>query len=304
MPLPTFVIGGPPKAGTTALWSLLARHPQVFMTQTKEPRFFTRNAENPAPGVIAPGMTPGQGYALGLDWYEGLFDGSEAYPARGEASPQYIGAVDGPGLMQRHVPDLKVIFILRNPITRAHSHYWHHRSRGRERGDDRAEMPPFSAALDDHPTLRYFVYFGRYREHLERYRQALGEDRVHPVLFDDLRTMPAETYAAVCRVIGVDDTFRPSFDREYNPSGTPIIGPLQRVIWRTKDRRWTFLPKGVRRQAHLVRERLEQWNRRTSSHPPLEPAVFERFVQLYEEDIAYVERLLRRPLPQWRTPPT
>jgi hypothetical protein len=304
MPLPTFVIGGPPKAGTTALWALLARHPQVFMTQTKEPRFFTRNAENPAPGITAPRMSPGQGYARGIDWYAELFEGSEAYPARGEASPQYIGALDGPELMQRHVPDLKVIFILRNPIARAYSHYWHHRARGRERGDYRADMPPFEAALNDDATLRYFIYFGRYRQHVERYRQALGPDRVHVILFDDLRAKPAETYAEVCRAIGVDDAFRPSFDREYNRSGAPVIGPMQRATAWTKDVRWSFLPKSIRRRGHVVRDRIEQWNRRTSSHPPLEPAAFERFVQLYDDDIAYVEGLLSRPLPSWRTSST
>jgi hypothetical protein len=54
----------------------------------------------------------------------------------------------------------------------------------------------------------------------------------------------------------------------------------------------------------VVRDRIEQWNRRTSSHPPLEPAAFARFVQLYDDDIAYVEGLLSRPLPSWRTSST
>jgi hypothetical protein len=301
MPLPTFVIGGPQKAGTTALWSLLAEHPQVFMAPMKEPRFFTRQAANPAPGVEHPRMTSGDRYARGIEWYEALFEGGEDYPARGEASPQYIGAQDGPELMQRHVPDLKVIFILRNPIIRAYSHYWMHRNRGAERGDHRAEMPPFSAALDDHPMLRYFVYLGRYRQHVERYRQSLGHDRVHVLLFDDLRSKPAEAYAEVCRLIGVDDGFRPSFEREYNPGGAPVLAPLQRAIARTKDWNVAFLPTGVRRGARRVRERLEAWNRRKATYPQLDPALYERFVQLYEEDIAYAEELTR-PLPQWRVP--
>jgi hypothetical protein len=48
-------------------------------------------------------------------------------------------------------------------------------------------MPPFSALLRDHPALGYLDCMSRYEQHLERYRQALGEDRVHVVLFDDLK---------------------------------------------------------------------------------------------------------------------
>jgi len=280
---------------------MLAHHPQVFMASTKEPRFFTRHADNPAPGVKAPRMASGDRYSRGIDWYEGLFDGGERYPARGEASPQYIGAVDGPELMLRHVPELKVIFILRNPVVRAQSHYWFHKVRGEERKDHRSQLPPFSAALDDHPLLRYFIYFGRYRQHVERYRLAFGRDRVHVVLFDDLRQDPAATYAQVCRFIGVDDTFPAPSNREYNPTGAPLVAPLQFAIERTKNLRGTYLPRSVRGSARRLREYLERWNRRKSDYPRLEPEVFAQFVEIYGDDIAYVEELTR-PLPEWRKP--
>ncbi len=304
MPLPTFVIGGPPKAGTTALWAMLRAHPGVFMTTLKEPRFFMSSPRNPAAGVHAPGAGAAsqefeRGYHRGLAWYESLFEGSEGYPVRGEASPQYIGAQDGPELMQRHVPGLKIIFVLRNPVLRAHSHYWHHRNRALEIGDGGEKLPPFAAALEDHPRLRYFLYMSRYRQHLDRYLMAFGPERVQLVLFDDLRNRPTETFAEICRFIGADDTFEPAHEREYNPAGAPVVGPLQRLLARTKRARWNYLPGTVRGPARRLRFRLEQWNRRRATYEPLEPELFERFLALFEEDVAYVEGLIR-PLPEWR----
>jgi hypothetical protein len=291
MALPTFVIGGAPKAGTTALWAQLAAHPQVWMSPVKEPHFLTRDANNPAPGVRIIGAPRSDTYSRGLDWYESLFAEGADCPARGEASTHYLGALDGPELMERYVPGLKVIFVLRQPVERAYSHYWHNVKRGHD-------LPPFAAVLDDDPSLRYVLYMSRYREHLERYRRALGDDRIHLVLFDDLRGDAPGTYQRICRFIGVDDAFQPDFTREYNPHAEPANRGLQRLLAASTYRRWTFIPGALRRPARSVRRRLESWNLRKASHVPMEPAVRERLMDLFHDDIAYVEALTR-PLPGW-----
>jgi hypothetical protein len=291
MALPTFVIGGAPKAGTTALWALLAAHPQVWMSRIKEPHFLTRDANNPAPGVRIIGAPRADTHSRGLAWYESLFAEGADRQARGEASTHYLGALDGPELMQRFVPGLKVIFVLRQPVDRAYSHYWHNIKRGHD-------LPPFAALLDDHPALRYLTYMSRYRSHLERYRQALGDDRLHLVLFDDLRADPAGAYRQICRFIGVDDGFQPDFSRSYNPHAEPVNRGLQRLLAASTYRRWTFLPAGLRGPARSVRRRLESWNLRKASYAPIEPAVRARLIDLFGDDISYVEDVTR-PLPNW-----
>ena len=292
MTLPTFVIGGAPKAGTTALWALLAEHPDVWMSRLKEPYFLTRDVNNPAPGVRIIGAPRTNSYPRGLEWYESLFAEGADRRARGEASTHYIGALDGPELMERHVPGLKVIFILRQPVDRMYSHYWHNEKRGHS-------LPPFRAVLEDHPDLRYLEYMSRYGQHVERYRQALGPDRVHLVLFDDLRTRPAEVFREVCRFIEVDDSFQPDFAAEHNPYGTPASRSLQRAITRTTYMRWTFLPEGVRRSARRMRIALQNWNLRRAAYRPIDEDVRRQLQDHFELDISYVERLTR-PLPEWR----
>lgn len=293
MTLPTFVIGGAHKSGTTALWALLGRHPDVWMSSIKEPRFLTRNLNEPIPGVKLIGPPVEVTHARGLDWYKSLFEGGADRAARGEASPQYLGAIDGPELMERHVPGVKVVFALRQPAERAYSHYWHHRSRG-------WSLPPFSAALDDHPALRYVTYFSRYAEHVERYRQALGPDRVHLILFEDLRADPAGVYRDLCRFLGVADTFQPStFDVRYNEFAPAQIRWLRRGMISARRRFRSLVPDMVRRPAgRLLRRSLVQANTRPAAYPPLEPELFERLTERFAPDIEYVERILR-PLPEW-----
>jgi hypothetical protein len=292
--LPTFVIGGAAKAGTTALWALLDAHPQVWMSQVKEPRFFTRNFNEPVPGVKLIGRGAEVTHERGLAWYESLFEGGADLPARGEASVQYLGAVDGPELMERYAPGLNVVFALRQPADRAYSHYWWHRKRG-------LRLPPFSAVLDDHPALRYLTYMSEYAQHLERYRRALGPDRVHLVLFDDLRSDPTAVYRELCRFIGVDDTFLPpSFGERYKRFGAPRVPWLQRGIWQTRDRGvGRFMPAALRPKLGKLRRSLHQWNIGRGRYPPLDPTLRARLTERFAPDIDYVERLTRH-LPQWR----
>jgi hypothetical protein len=292
--LPSFLVGGAPKAGTTALWALLDAHPQVFMPRMKEPRFLTRRLNEPAPGVRMIGPRRTVTFERGLAWYQSLFAGSEGALARGEASPQYLGAQDGPEVMERFVPGVKMVFVLRQPVDRAYSQYWQHWKKG-------WRMPPFAALLRGLPPLRYLDYMSRYAQHVERYRQAFGPDRVHIILFDDLRDEPERIYAELCRFIGVDDTFRPpSFDERYNEFTSPRLRFLHRALMATHFKQaGRVLPAAIRPGLRAVRRRLEDLNRRRDSYVPLEPGLRVRLTELYEEDIAYVERLTR-PLPEWR----
>src|SRR5919106_4193832 len=98
--LPTFVIIGAQKCGTTALHSYLSRHPEVSMSRPKELDFFVEGAN----------------WEKGVDWYRSRFDG--AAKARGESSPNYTAhpmLAGVPERMAELVPDAKLIFMVRDP---------------------------------------------------------------------------------------------------------------------------------------------------------------------------------------------
>lgn len=105
--LPNFLIVGAARAGTTSLYYYLKQHPDVFMSPKKEIDFFDVD----------------KNFEKGLDWYERYFEGYTGQKAIGEASPLYMYLEKVPKRIAKVIPDVKLIFILRNPVDRAYSHY-------------------------------------------------------------------------------------------------------------------------------------------------------------------------------------
>lgn len=112
-PLPDFLIIGVQKGGTTALFHYLSQHRRVMPSVRKEVHYFDLQ------------------YGRGLDYYRSYF--GIRWPQRltrgpvlvGEASPSYIFHPAGAERIARHLPDARLIVLLRNPVDRALSHYRH-----------------------------------------------------------------------------------------------------------------------------------------------------------------------------------
>lgn len=101
-----FLVIGAQKSGTTSIFNYLSSHPSIFMPQCKEVCFFTRDFER------------------GVDWYfSNYFPSAPASSIKGEASPHYMYFKNVPERIASLFPDIKLIAVLRNPITRAYSHY-------------------------------------------------------------------------------------------------------------------------------------------------------------------------------------
>lgn len=123
MSLPTFVIAGAQKSGTSSLSATLRRHPDVFMATPKELHFFDRHFDR------------------GVGWYEEQFMAARQHQQRGEATPSYLYHAEARARLVETLPDTKLVVILRDPVKRAYSHYWHTHRRGQE-------DQPFEKALE------------------------------------------------------------------------------------------------------------------------------------------------------------
>ena len=130
MTLPTFLIIGTMKGGTTSLHRYLRQHPEVFMPERKELNFFLD--EYAGPPIDPPEE---RNWSRGITWYERQFAGAERERAVGEASANYSRYPTYPGVAERIaevVPQMKLIYLMRNPIDRVLSHYLHDFANGRE----------------------------------------------------------------------------------------------------------------------------------------------------------------------------
>jgi hypothetical protein len=113
---PDFIVVGAQKAGTGALRCLMIQHPLILWSSKKEPHFFDLQ------------------YNKGAKWYEMLFpERPSSDHLLGEKSPYYIVHPQVPKRIFSHYPNVKIIMILRNPVSRAYSHYQFNVARNMEK---------------------------------------------------------------------------------------------------------------------------------------------------------------------------
>jgi hypothetical protein len=231
--LPTFIIIGAMKAGTTSLWRYLSEHPDVFMAEEKEPDFFVEEKT----------------WGRGRGWYESLFADGEASVARGEASTSYTKHPFFAGVPERMVsvvPDVRLVYVLRHPVERIVSQYRHALRAGWEK-------VTLERALDTNPQ---YVDISSYASQLERYAGLFDRANILTVLAEHLRSDRPRTMQRVFSFIGVDPTWEPAEPAaELHAAGTeptrrPGAALLDRLPGRAAARR--LLPAGIRSTYHRL----------------------------------------------------
>ena len=182
---PDFIIIGAMKAGTTTLWKYLQSHPAIFMSNLKEPNYFVEEKT----------------WSRGWKWYASLFDEGHRLGAKvvGEASTNYSKVPEFTGVSQRIascLPEVKLIYLVRDPIERIRSMYVHRVYRG-------YEPRPFEDAVLSTPQSSY-VEFSRYFRQLGEYLNYFRKDRILVIASEDLWEYPSTVLPTVAQFLGVD----------------------------------------------------------------------------------------------------
>src|SRR5689334_12703065 len=122
--LPTFIVIGAGKTGTSSLYRYLMQHPDVFMSPIKEPLFFAFAGEHPK--FAGPGDAElNRRLVTSLEEYQALFEKGAHHRARGEASSAYLYYPTAARRLRELAPDTKLILTLRCPADRAYSNFLH-----------------------------------------------------------------------------------------------------------------------------------------------------------------------------------
>jgi hypothetical protein len=196
--LPTVIVIGAMKGGTSSLHRYLNAHPEICMSRTKETNFFIRKGD----------------VERDESYYDRQFRGGRWRRVRhyGESSPNYTKwpAVEAvPERMHRLVPQAKLVYVVRDPIERMISHYGHSVAAGRERR-------PLDEALSPRYRQRYLDP-SRYRTQIERFLEYYPLDQMLVVSSEELRQERRATLARVFRFLQVDDSFEsPTFATEFH----------------------------------------------------------------------------------------
>ncbi len=273
-PLPTFVIAGTMRSGTTALARWLGAHPEVFMAPGKELHYFDAERSKTLAG------------------YRREFAGWAGQPAVGEATPNYLFARGAMSRLAATVVGVRVVVSLRDPVERAYSHYWARASRSIETrsfaqvvADEQADPtrpagPTIGAGTSPHLLAR-----GLYLDQITEALVHLPRHDLHVVLFDDLEAEPRQTFAGVCDFVGVDPSVVPG------DVGRPANA--YRRYRSERLRRWTRqLPSPA---ADLV----GHLNSRAIAYPELDPGLRRDLQNWYRPANQALAEWLGRDLSAW-----
>lgn len=271
------------------------------MSQVKEPNFFLFDGPGDpsrplveAPGIIAKSVSDPDAYAR-------LFAGAPPGRRTGEVSVLYLYCDRSPALIAGSLPDARLVAVLRHPVDRAYSHFLFTYTGAAEsvRSEFRAAAER-EMGLPDTPFASgtHLLRLGRYRPQIDRYLDAVGRDRLHLILHEDLQERPAEVLADLCRFLDVDPSFH--FDTSVTYNGSALRGSTTRMVRQalggTTSGLKRVLPAPVAGRLGRARARL----RRPGSAPPLGADFRRELAAWFEPSTARVEELVGRELSHWR----
>ncbi|MEX1133498.1 MAG: sulfotransferase [Acidimicrobiia bacterium] len=200
--LPTFLIIGAQRSGTTTLARRLGEHPQVFMALRKELEYFDQH------------------YQRGLEWYSSFFATAGEEIQFGEASPSYLFEPIAIRRIADVLPDVRLLVTLRNPVDRAYSHYWHNRARKKETLTfaEALEAEIARTTSDDVSHFRFsYASRGYYAEQLDEVLRHFPRSALHVEIAEETNASPVEALARIYRFLEVDPEFIPkTIDRRFN----------------------------------------------------------------------------------------
>lgn len=298
---PNFLIIGPPKCGTTALYATLAQHPQVFMSRVKEPYFFAFDGQPPA--FAGPGAGYYRQHAV-TEWgdYQALFAEADGYVARGEASPLYLTSYQPERTaanIRRRLPDMRVIAILRQPADRAYSQFSFRRQKGFEPlADFREALAAEGQRLEANwPPGCHYRLNSLYFTNLAPYFALFPREQLRIYLYDDLNAQPAALLHDLCLFLHVDPSSMPDTVAQRNVTVWPRNRALSFLL-RHAGRCRAIAPTHLRR---MVGSRLRAWNQ--MKPPPLDPALRCELTESYRDEILRLQDLIGRDLSHWLAAP-
>jgi hypothetical protein len=279
--LPNLIIVGGLKCGTTSIHHYLGLHPEIQMSKPKELNFFVEELT----------------WDLGMDWYRGRFD--DRCAVRGESSPHYTNLPRYPGVVDRihqHVPDAKLLYMVRDPISRILSHWRHATGAGYETREMEAVL-----TREDQTYVTRSMYWMQLQPYLERFDRS----QIEIIAQEELQSDREGTMRKAFRFAGVDEDFTSEqFDREWEKSTAKESDQYQfmeKLIklpgFRSFDRNFDRLPESMR---WMVEKVVHDPDKPSAPKPELPDSIRDQLLGLFGEDVAGLERFAGRRFEGWK----
>jgi hypothetical protein len=288
---PNLFIIGSMKSGTTYLWSLLASHPSIFMSRPKEPTYFVKSGEL---RTIWPWAWEQNCRGSEKNYLE-LFRQAETATVLGEASVHYTYLPLASGVAERIYqfnPHARLLYLMRDPIERTISHYWH-------RVGWLGEHRSISSAIRNDPQYRDVSY---YAMQLSPYFKLFKRDQIKTLTFEELIAHPKESIASILKWLNLNSSV-----------ATPKLPPENVTPDVINRRRASWLLHGLRYKSDLLRALIDQtpaWPRRIGvrmvtrgiNRQSVDTSEIVQYLRpRQQKQTEELMRLLGREFPEWAT---
>jgi len=301
---PDLFIVGAPKSGTTSLYEYLKGHPDIYMSKVKEPCYFPRDfALDDSGNFLVYGRDEKSYYAL--------FDNAGDAKRAGEGSTRYLYSLDAPALIREAQPGAFVLVMLRNPVDMIQSLHAHKLAAGTE------DEPNFERALaletdrragrklprHSNPKLSTYRERAMFADQLQRWFDAVGRERVHVGILEDMIGDPSVEFRKVLEFLQVDPNWQPESFAAHNTAHAPRSVFVRRVLngripqWFV----WQAMPRiiGDKRTRELVRAfQHSSFHRRPLRKATMRPELRRRLEDEFMPDVVHVSQMLGRDLGQ------
>lgn len=283
--VPDFFIVGAPRCGTTALYTYLKDHFEIFMSPIKEPNFFAD-------------FLGEQRRVRTLPEYLECFSGAREEKRIGEASVAYLASHTSARAIKEFSPLASIIIMLRNPLEVMQSMYYLRRFCNLE------DEPSFGAALEADArgrTVTQLTYRERasFAAQVERYISVFGREKIQFIIYDDFKADTKAVFRNTLSFLGVDNDSERKFPRI---NGNKRV--RSRFLWFVlrqppKPLRRIIRPITSRRFRSTLGNYLIRLNAAQEPRPPIEPELRDRLQKEFAPEIHRLSRLLDRDLTAW-----
>jgi Sulfotransferase family len=287
---PNLFVVGAAKAGTTSLHYYLSQHPEIYMSSVKEPHFFSQI--NPDPRFVA---LSGCIHVSNEESYLKLFEPGKDKKIRGEASPSYLWDEKTGDRIKQVSPEANIIIMLREPISRAYSHYLNDVRAGIEkRSFEKAIVEDFNNPVKGWGVSSLYVELSLYSEQVERYLNAF--DRVLVIFFEEFIQDLNGELTKVFNFLEVDPSYVDKIEPEVMNAYVKPRNKLSELLFGNPSFRIlsrALIPSGVRpffKDFLFVKDK----------KPDMEPQSRQFLSDLYKDEADRLQAVLKRDIP-WKT---
>lgn len=265
---------GPQKTASTWLYYCFKEHPDISIASTDSIHYFDMN------------------FHRSDNWYLSHFNPDEK-GKKIDMTQSYIRSLTAPGLIAEYNPSAKLTLCIREPISRAFSHYWHNK----KKSDFNFT---FEQVFKNYDLFSSWVETGFYAQKIETYLQHFDRDSIHIQIYDELIQSPEEFLQKTFDFMGVDSSFKPSvLNKRINqakPQKSKEEQKRQKILQKLRlHKPASNVQKALIKSGIIQKPEIEKLE-------SVSPEIIDKLLEIYEPETKKLETLLDIDLSHWRSP--